>query len=1005
MRLLIAVVLLCFTLPSWAETPIAYWAQNSNQLPNGTNGFTPSSFPQQADVGEGLLYLQNFDQELDDNGVYRTLASFAGSTQNRLDGYPAGQSLSIVAGSGLSNNGAQVIFEASTVGFQDIRFSYGWRSTNTGFDTRILEWSTDGVNYQEFAQHVERNNSFISLSYDLSDVTELNDQDVIYIRVTFDGATAASGNNRLDNILISGVSFESLTRMTVYNRDFADDPFARGWSTVTLNGTDQWSWDGSFANVNMSSFVGGSCRESESWMISPAFNLDNTTGERVAFDVARGFAGGTNSLEVYYSTSYDGSGVIDQGEWTLLAEITRDDFTSNNVPTRFGDFEALQQESGEAYIAFRYAFDEGNCSTWRLANFEVTADVQNNFATFQCGSEVNRIHQIQGAGFQSPMQGAFVQVEAIVIADFQDTFNGGLGGFYLQEADQHHDDNPLTSEGVFVYDNGFGVHVGVGDRVRVAGTVSEFFGHTQIQDVTDVAVCGSYQLEQVTPVAVELPVDGLLDLESVAGMLVTTSQELTVSDVFNVARFGEFTVSNGRLFAPTQVAVPGDDVRAQAQANTLNRLIIDNARGGSYRTPFMTGADNVSELSATNPIRNGFLIESGFEAVMGYAFGAYRLRSENTPRFVTDTNPRTETPELKAQGDFRVATYNVENLFATLTQSGAVCGPNALGCRGATNVNELERQLAKVSAAIIALQADVIALTEIENDATDATLAMLVERLNAVDAHNDWAYLATGYLGTDAIKPAFIFRSSRVELLGDYAVLTAAVDPDFDDSRQRPALAQTFVTPNGFAFTAVAVHLRAKSSCPSGSSANSDNGDGQGCWNEWRTKSAGALDRWLATDPTATGVSAQIILGDFNAYAMEDPLTTLMAAGWTNLAIHANDNSPEVYSYTFMGEAGSLDHAFANADFLGYVLDARSWKINADETPAFGYSERLPSSSLWQPAEFYSPDAFASSDHDPLVIELNTTFACAPGQANRPAHPRGKALPLPNCRVGQGQRR
>ena len=126
----------------------------------------------------------------------------------------------------------------------------------------------------------------------------------------------------------------------------------------------------------MSSFVGGSCRESESWMISPAFSLDNTTGERVAFDVARGFAGGTNSLEVYYSTSYDGSGVIDQGEWTLLTEITRDDFTTNNVPTRFGDFETLQQESGEAYIAFRYAFDEGNCSTWRLANFEVTADVQ-----------------------------------------------------------------------------------------------------------------------------------------------------------------------------------------------------------------------------------------------------------------------------------------------------------------------------------------------------------------------------------------------------------------------------------------------------------------------------------------------------------------------------------------------------------------------------------------------------------------------------------------------------
>ena len=107
---------------------------------------------------------------------------------------------------------------------------------------------------------------------------------------------------------------------------------------------------------------------------------------------------------------------------------------------------------------------------------------------------------------------------------------------------------------------------------------------------------------------------------------------------------------------------------------------------------------------------------------MGYAFGAYRLRSETTPRFISDANPRLQTPELDAQGDFRVATYNVENLFCYLNSvRRSRCGPNALGCRGATNANELDRQLAKVSAAISGLQADVIALTEIENDATDAT--------------------------------------------------------------------------------------------------------------------------------------------------------------------------------------------------------------------------------------------------------------------------------------------
>lgn len=44
----------------------------------------------------------------------------------------------------------------------------------------------------------------------------------------------------------------------------------------------------------------------------------------------------------------------------------------------------------------------------------------------------------------------------------------------MQEEDADTDAGATTSEGVFVYDNGFGVAVNVGDVVRVSGDVAEF---------------------------------------------------------------------------------------------------------------------------------------------------------------------------------------------------------------------------------------------------------------------------------------------------------------------------------------------------------------------------------------------------------------------------------------------------------------------------------------------------------------------------------------------------
>ena len=90
-----------------------------------------------------------------------------------------------------------------------------------------------------------------------------------------------------------------------------------------------------------------------------------------------------------------------------------------------------------------------------------------------------------------------------------------------------------------------------------------------------------------------------------------------------------------------------------------------------------------------------------------------------------------------------------------------------------------------------------------------------------------------------------------------------------------------------------------------------DTGDGQGNCNLTRTDAALALANWLANDPTGSGDPDYLIIGDLNAYAMEDPIAALKDAGYTDLI--QTFLGADAYSYVYYGQAGYLDHALANA--------------------------------------------------------------------------------------------
>ncbi|WP_111497036.1 ExeM/NucH family extracellular endonuclease [Marinobacter bohaiensis] len=562
-----------------------------------------------------------------------------------------------------------------------------------------------------------------------------------------------------------------------------------------------------------------------------------------------------------------------------------------------------------------------------------------------CGASATRISEIQGSGATSPLVDTGVVVEATVTA--YAAGDNGLGGFYIQEEADDQDGNPATSEGLFVYEPG--AAVSVGDRVRIAGQVVEYSGLTELSSVSDLTVCGAGAA--IEPVSIQLPWADADAPEARESMRVTFDQPLTVNDTYDLGRYGSLTLGSGRHFIPTQVVAPGTDAQLVAEMNALDSVILDDA--SNTQNPEVVPYP-APQLSAANTVRDGDRV-SGLTGVLDYRFDAWRVQPVQAPTFVAD-NPRPGAPDLQDRGNLVVASFNVLNFF-----NGDGLGGGFPTARGANDAEELQRQTDKLVSAIRALDADVVGLMEIENDGYGENSAV-AQLADALGSH--WSYVDPGLaqLGGDAIAVALVYRSDRVETVGDAATLTGA---PFVDLNRQP-LAQTFRgLDSDDGVTVVVNHLKSKG-CGDAEGANAAQGDGQGCWNASRTEAARALSSWLANDATGSGEDDVLVIGDMNAYALEDPITTLRNSGYTNLVDQFV--GPQAYSYVYYGAAGTLDHALANEALADKVVDATVWPINADEPKVLDYN--LEYQTAEQQASFYAPDAYRASDHDPVVIAL-----------------------------------
>ncbi|MDO4708932.1 MAG: ExeM/NucH family extracellular endonuclease [Pseudomonadota bacterium] len=529
------------------------------------------------------------------------------------------------------------------------------------------------------------------------------------------------------------------------------------------------------------------------------------------------------------------------------------------------------------------------------------------------------IGQVQGRGSASPLQGQQVQVTGVITA----RISAGDGWmFSLQDAG---DGDESTSDAVFLL--GAPDNLQVGASLAVTGTVLEL-------DTQNGSRITALQVAEVTPIparnlpaarAIQQPPRHEADWERLEAMRVRISVPLTLTGSQHAARFGRWQAAfGGRLWTPTEVALPGTAANQLAAENRARSLWLADAAGRSNMRR------EIPRLGSQ--LRNA-------EGIIDERYSRHLLQL--TAPLAIDALPLPAVPAR--QGRLRIAAFNLENLFNGDGNGGGFPTP-----RGAQNHERYQQQLARHIAALTALDADIIALMELENDGQDA-LAAESQLLAALNARHggDWrAVPVAANANQDAIRNGVIYRSSKVQLLDTPKVLDSG---PFAHS-SRPAIAARFRTDASAPFVVIANHLKSKG-CRNARAADSNQRDGQSCWNATRLESVRQLDGWVQSQYAGQPV---VMLGDFNAYAMEDPPRWLLVHGWQDAFAALGVQQP--YSYVYEGQAGRLDHAFVNPLMRTWLTAAHEWHINADEAEGSRKPEASP---------------LRSSDHDPLLLDFN----------------------------------
>lgn len=610
------------------------------------------------------------------------------------------------------------------------------------------------------------------------------------------------------------------------------------------------------------------------------------------------------------------------------------------------------------------------------------------------------IHAIQGSGSTSPLDGQVVVTEGIVTAR-----RGN--GFFLQSAEGEDDGNPATSEGLFVFTGNTSLPaVAVGNRLRVSGRVLEFVpsSNRNQKPITQITSGGGASVDVSlrasgqplpAPVAIDpadaVPGSALEALERYEGMRVRTGPLVTVaaSGAFLNEANAMVTGSDGIFHAvlqgvPRPFREPGIGV---------NDVIAATAPAGVPRfdtNPERLRIDSDGQLGAARVTADAGIALPPLTGVLDYGNGVYTLLPDPGQLVGDATGLLPGGPAPKAVPEapddaISIASFNLLRFFDDVDDPAIgepVLTPAAFRARLADTSEAICRYLKTP---------DVLGVVEVENLATLQRLADAVNGNLSGACGTNPRYVAHLLDGNDAGGiDVGLLASTREVRSGTPRVRVLEVGQIGKDSRfanpngssellnDRPSLLAKVevAAPNGntVPLTVVVNHLRSLHGV-------NDPAPGSAGWasrgqrvRAKRVAQALEIARWIEARQQADPAERLLLLGDFNAFEFSDGLADVMglisgreaAPGTllehadspvtrplTNLTTLAPAN--ERYSYSFEGNAQSLDHIVVNAAVLASSLAVTTAHaaINADfSATRFGQS------------------AVRTSDHDPVVARL-----------------------------------
>lgn len=367
------------------------------------------------------------------------------------------------------------------------------------------------------------------------------------------------------------------------------------------------------------------------------------------------------------------------------------------------------------------------------------------------------------------------------------------------------------------------------------------------------------------------------------------------------------------ILAPERLYVPEERATGLAEGDSTEYWAIKQANRAQI-------------ISLTCNIRN-------YEVRTGAVLKNLTARVVAPGKLVTGATPKFQNnkpePKPKMPKGLLVCAANIQNYFYDL-------GGYA---HRKTTKEQQAIQTEKISKALTHINADIYAICEIQKG--DSAAEMLVRAMNERAKKVRYAYVSQGWSNGDTISCGYIYRTDRVRPYGDLQY--GYHDPSSHYHYRMVACGFEEIK-SGERFVLNINHLRSKRG--TGDASNSK-----------RMVNVDSLLVMLdkIEQEQLFGDKDILLVGDYNCYSQEQPIQTLVQAGYEDVLMQYDSTG---YSYVYHSEAGYLDRAFASPTMAAQVKAVHPYHLNADYFYSRGYKRRLDKTM------------FRYADHDPILISI-----------------------------------